>query len=197
MGRPLREVYGVELTADEGASRRTAALCEPCILGIDGATTVTRGTLAGVRCCDWCGAINAAECADGEGHRTRPIILRNESNWTAGAASIGELMAKDTISGGDVQNLAAEDLPTRSVMLEVEYSPVIPFPFGKLETAVEVEKINDYAYRYEYRSEVYTVSDEQLKEMRARYLVAHGEKAKEFMRLNNPEGSVWHRLGKT
>lgn len=195
MSRPHREVFGVKISTDQGKHWRTIAVCLICEGQIEKTALFERGTAAGVRSCDWCGAINSNEYADPAAARPQSIISKDGLHSGASFASIGELLARGTILAGANQDLAAEDLPKESVMLEVEYSPIIPYPFGKLESAVEAVKISDYSYQFEYQNQIYAVSDEQLKEMRARYLVAYKTSAKACLRQNNPEGSIWHEIG--
>lgn len=58
-----------------------------------------------------------------------------------------------------------------------------------------IPKINNYTYQFTFRGALNTVSDEELKTMRIRYIVEHNKEAKAYLRANNPEGSIWHKLG--
>lgn len=56
----ILNIHGVKISEDYGKTWTTKALCTECIKEIEPPTMAKRECLAGVRFCDWCGALNAS-----------------------------------------------------------------------------------------------------------------------------------------
>lgn len=187
----FREVHGVKISTNEGKTWRTVAVCNPCLQTLPPTTLTKECGEAGVRSCDWCGCINGLQYHNKEYARIQMLISKDAID----NGSLGDLLAKANLQRGETNSDFEENLPTDSVMLDIAFSPVIPLPFGALEDAVEVEEISENSYRYSFRGEVHTVNAEQLKEMRARFIVANNARQAEHLVAHRSSG-VWATVGK-
>lgn len=194
--RPFREISAYKMSTDHGKQWKFVAICDACKKTAEPPMLLQPQGQSSVRSCEWCGALNQLDAPKGK--KTKDLSDKDfVEQWKIDGFNhaIGR-----TIFGGSrlrrVEPVENEDLPTECVMLDIAYSPVIPISGGSLDDAVDVEKINDFTYRFEYNYQQHEVSDEKLKEMRARYIVTKNRIEAEFMVRHNPEGSIWNTLGK-
>jgi hypothetical protein len=187
MSRPYREIFGVKITNNGGKNWRTLAICQICFDELKPDQLPKKEGFAAVRSCEYCSAANIVDKPE-----EKPETEPSES-----FKGLMNAISRDAISRGKQDPFADEGLPPNDVCnLGIAFSPIIPNKFGTLEDATDdVIRINQYTYEYTVRGVPYIVSDEQLKTMRIRYIVKHNERAKQFLRENNPVGSIWHQLG--
>jgi hypothetical protein len=197
MTTSYRQILALKISQNRGASWRTVAICDDCHDSLKPPTVwKDAGGVQGghILSCDWCGAFNVLNKPS-----EQPSFLQGEMqfDWNSFSEALHHQLAAEGSAAEEATDvvLTEENLPVEAVMLDVEYSPVIPLWRGSLKDAVEVEKLNDNAYRYWFRGEMKTVSAERLKEMRARYIVAHNTEAKKHLRDYHPPGSIWHKVG--
>jgi hypothetical protein len=192
MGEIFRKIKAVKVSENHGESWKTWALCSECSKNIEPPRRRKFNGEAAVRRCDWCGARNIADKPQVKGDAEARDDL---AQWKIDGFNAGLGTSIFAVGMRRIEPDPSEDLPVEAVNLDIAYSPIIPISGGGLDEAVEVEKINNFLYRFEYRHQQFEVSDDKIKEMRARYIITHNEAAKKFMRENNPPGSIWHKLG--
>lgn len=189
MAKPYRKLLAFKHSQDHGNRWRTVAICEVCKDSVEPPDLLKPMGEAAVRSCDWCA------CGNINDKPVEPVRTEREIEAMQGFKEAISNYAKDQ---GIQDPFEDEGLPPNEVCdLSIAYSPVIPKPHGQLRDAVEVEKINDFTYRYQDQfGELSTVSDEVLKTMRIRYLVKHGEYQSAYMVANNPPDHIFHIAGK-
>lgn len=183
--REYRQLLAFKHSVDHGQKWRTVVICTACRDKTDPPAMLKPMGEASSRSCEWCGC--------GHTDNKPPEPTQAESEFVSSFTNALAGWAKEQ----GIKAFEPEDLPPNEVCdLDIAFSPIIPTPHGTFDSAVEVEKLNDSLYRYEWFGELRTVTAEELKTMRIRYIVAHGKLQSAYMVALNPEDHMFHKLGK-
>jgi len=157
MSEIYRKIYGVRFSANYGDTFRIVAICEVCLKKVEPPARVKNEGESGVASCDWCRAKNVMY--------QPKSVLPSPSDF-----------ALEWLTENDPDYDDYNDLPLDRVNLSENFSPVIVSSGDDYGDAVAVEKINEFTYRLLMSGGTRNVPPDDLKRMRARYLLKSGRK---------------------